>query len=72
MQGYFHSLKSLFDFLGCLWSSTLGSYPRPPPLGSHLVGPRPQFIARLNAMLLFNFEVVITLTLNNVFFLFLF
>ena len=46
---------------GCLCSSTLD--PRPSALGPHLVGPRPQNIARLNTILLFNFEVVTTLKL---------
>ena len=46
-------------------SSALG----PSALGPHLVDPRPQNIARLNTILLFNFEVFITL-LKQVFFLF--
>ena len=46
---------------GCLCSSTLG--PRPLSLV-----PGPQNIARLNTILLFNFEVVITLKLENKYF----
>ena len=48
--------------------SAQGPYPQPSTLGlsaldPHLVGPRSQNIARLNTILLLNFEVAITLKL---------
>ena len=44
---------------------------RPSALGHHLVGPRFQNIARLKTILLFNFEVVITIKLSTKYFYFL-
>ena len=55
--------KSICFSRGCLFSPTLGPRPLSSVLGPHLVDPQNQNIAGLNTILLFNFDVVITLKL---------